>query len=360
MHIRIECQRCPQQIFEASAGLRFFLWMLAWFLRFWLPIFLFLPARSVLSQYPVQLPPAEPETVVLGPSEPVVYLGGEGEESSSNNSAEPRISTLLAQPIRPGMFQRLIWHHTWLAPGGSEEIGFFQSELKSVWGLPFPTVQSPLVLTPGFGTYWLEGPEVVELPPRLFDLYLQARWLPTLAPRWKLDLAVTPGLYGDMEFCNSSTFRLASHAVVVFQWSPVLILSAGIAYLDREDVNLVPVAGVVWQAREDWVFELLLPRPRVAKRVDWGWLQRPQAENWLYVGGEFGGGTWSVDLPATGRDVVTYRDFRLLVGIEQRAPLRLSWRAEAGYVFGRKLTYENLSARLHPDDSVVVRLSLTY
>lgn len=312
------------------------------------------------AQYPGALPPAEPETIILGPSEPLVYFDSQANGGPSSERGEPKISTLLVQPVRPGVFQRFIWHQSWLAPGGEEEFGFFQSEVKSVWGLPFPTIESPLVLTPGLGVYWLEGPEIAELPPRLLDLYLQARWLPTIASRWKLDLAVIPGFYGDFEFCDSSTFRLGSHAVAVFQWSPVLMLSAGIAYLDREDVKLVPVAGLVWQVHEDWLLELLLPRPRVARRVDWWWLKRPHAENWLYVGGEFGGGTWSVELTGSIHDVVTYRDFRLLVGIEQRAPLRLSWRAEAGYVFGRKLSYENLSTRIHPDDSVVLRFSLTY
>ncbi len=84
------------------------------------------------------------------------------------------------------------------------------------------------------------------------------------------------------------------------------------------------------------------------------------AENWLYVV-EFGGDGWSIERAVPGlHDVATYRDFRILVGVEQRVPLELSWRLEAGYVFSRKLEYESIPASLHPDDTVVIRMTLSY
>ncbi|MCS7237657.1 MAG: DUF6268 family outer membrane beta-barrel protein [Thermoguttaceae bacterium] len=316
------------------------------------------------AQFPTVMPPSEPETIYLGPSEPVtlpeIPASGTEPESAAESAAGLAPSLLIAPPVRPGAFQRLIAHHSWLAPGGAEELGFFQWEVKSVWGAPFPDLRRPLVLTPGFAVYFLEGPEVTDLPPRLYEAYLQLRWLPTLSERWKIDLGLTPGLCGDFAFVDSSTFRLPAHAVAVFQWKPTLILSFGAAYLDREDVGVVPVAGLVWQPSRDWVFELLMPRPRVARQIQWFLLDRPEAENWLYVAGEFGGGTWSVERATGTRDVATYRDFRLLVGIEQKAAYRLSWRLEGGYVFGRKLTFEDDSTKLRPGDTALIRLSLSY
>jgi hypothetical protein len=318
-------------------------------------------ASAAPAQIPPRIPPSEPQTIVLGPSEPIEAIRPNDEHRPDQAEQSPEISTLVRPPVRPGIFQRLIAHQSWLASGGAEEFGWFHWEVKSIWGLPLPDVQKPLVITPSFGTYWVDGPELIDLPPRLYDVSLQIRWLPSVAPRWKIDLGLTPGLYGDFEFCDSSTFRLASHAVAVFQWKPTLILSGGVAYLDREDVGLIPVAGVIWQLNERWILELLMPRPRINRRIDWGFLSRPGAENWLYVVGEFGGGTWSVERAVTSlHDVVTYRDFRLLVGVEQRVPLELSWRLEAGYVFSRKLEYESSPVSLHPDDTVVIRMTLSY
>lgn len=315
-------------------------------------------------QFPTALPPSVPETIYLGPSEPLppkLFVNTPppvDTPPAATQEVEP--SLLMAPAIRPGPFQRLIAHHSWLAPGGAKELGYFQWELKSVWGAPLPDLSKPLILTPGVVVYFLDGPEVVDLPPRLYEAYVQLRWLPQLAERWKLDVGIMPGLYGDFAFVDSSTFRLSGHVIGVFQWRPTLILSFGAAYLDREDVGVVPVAGVVWQPHPDWVLELVMPRPRVARRLAWSWLDRPGAENWLYVAGEFGGGTWSVEREAGFRDVVTYRDFRFLAGIEQRAAFQLSWRMETGYAFGRKLAFERDPAVLRPDSTVFVRLSLIY
>lgn len=315
-------------------------------------------------QFPTSMPPAEPETIYLGPSEPIPFAElpapTPGGRSTSEAATDFPPSLLVSPPVRSGPFQRLISHHTWLFPDGREDFGFFQSELKSVWGVPFPDLRRPLVLTPGFAVYFLEGPESTDLPARVYESYLQLRWLPSLSERWKVDLGITPGFYGDYAFVDSSTFRLSGHALGVFQWRPTLILSFGAAYLDREDVGVIPVAGIVWQPNQDWVLELLIPRPRVARRLHWPLLDRPEAETWLYVGGEFGGGTWSVERADGSRDVATYRDFRLLGGIEQKVPFRLSWRLEGGYVFSRKLTFEEDVVKLRPNDTALVRLSISY
>ena len=106
-----------------------------------------------------------------------------------------------AQPpsdVRPGMFQKLIFNGTWLA-GGNDSRSFGQTDLESkiILALPCPTRDSPLVITPGFTVHYLQGPANVDLPPRLFETYMQLRWLSQVTPQWGLDLAVTPGVFSD-------------------------------------------------------------------------------------------------------------------------------------------------------------------
>jgi len=79
------------------------------------------------------------------------------------------------------------------------------------------------------------------------------------------------------------------------------------------------------------------------------------------VGGEFGGGVWSIQNQTTlAQDLLSYRDFRILVGIERRNFGRIGHRLEAGYVFARKLELDSTRTDVPLDDSLFVRLGLTY
>jgi hypothetical protein len=128
---------------------------------------------------------------------------------------------------------------------------------------------------------------------------------------------------------------------------------AGVIYLDRYDVNLLPAGGLLWTPADDRRFELIFPRPRLAWRV----AERPRASHWLYVAAEFGGNQWAMQ-STTGRDqIIVIRDYRLLAGWERRpANLGLSWRFETGWVTGRSVEYY-LSDQpwLSPSDTFLMR-----
>ena len=134
----------------------------------------------------------------------------------------------------------------------------------------------------------------------------------------------------------------------------------GVVYLNREDISLIPAAGFIYQPTPDVKYEGLLPRPRVSWRLPGGSLG--DNERWLYVGGEFGGGIWSFDRPSTGtQDLLTYNDYRLLVGVERKAPLgAISHRVEIGYVFGRELEFGSGAPDVELGDSLFVRTGLKY
>ena len=103
---------------------------------------------------------------------------------------------------------------------------------------------------------------------------------------------------------------------------------------------MLPIAGVIHDASPDLRLELIFPRPRSAVAT------RPAAstgdEGWLYVGGEFGGGVWSITRPSTGDlDLINYSDWRLLAGYERKIIGGLSRRVRVGYVFQRELEFDN-------------------
>src|SRR5690606_30403513 len=97
--------------------------------------------------------------------------------------------------------------------------------------------------------------------------------------------------------------------------------------------------GIIYEPTPATRLDLIIPRPRFAWQTAGS---TPGDERWLYVGGEFGGGLWSVTRPSTGDlDVISYSDWRLLAGYERKIQGGLSWRTEAGYVFNRDLDYDS-------------------
>jgi hypothetical protein len=106
--------------------------------------------------------------------------------------------------------------------------------------------------------------------------------------------------------------------------------------------------------------ELMVPRPRIARRVYWFGSWGDDVEDWLYLAGEIGGGTWAMRRTDGANDVLTYSDLRVILGLERRVLFGIDYRLEAAYVFARKLKYESSGPDLVPSDTLMLRAGLTY
>ena len=262
---------------------------------------------------------------------------------------------------RPGVFQKLIFNSTWLAPGrGFDDLGKTDLELKTVLAFPAPSRESPLLITPGFAVGYLDGPLSADLPPRVYDAYAQFRWMHRLRPRLALDLAVTPGVFSDFQQGTDEAIRITGHGAGMFTWTPRLKILLGVAYLDREDVGVLPLGGVIWTPNRDTRFELVTPRPRIARRVYSLGACTEEVQDWVYLAGEFGGGSWAIRRAGGANDVVTYRDFRVILGLQRKAIGGLDYRLEVGYLFGRDIEYKSSTPDVHPADGLMLRAGMTY
>jgi hypothetical protein len=245
---------------------------------------------------------------------------------------------------------------TWLPDLAGNDFGMTDVEFKTVLAVPCPTIDWPLVVTPVYGIHYLDGPPAPDLPEQLHNAWLEARWLPLLTPALRADLRVQPGWYSDGETSSSDTFRLGARAVGIYTQSPAVQWVAGGAYLDRNDVPFLPIGGAIWTPNPDTRWEVLFPQPKLAWRID----ARPSGETWWYVGGEFGGDQWAILRADGSDDVVTLRDIRLMIGMEQKLAGGSSARVELGYVFDRSIEYESATPDYEPDDTVMVRAELGY
>jgi hypothetical protein len=271
---------------------------------------------------------------------------------------EPPAGRKLPPGAKPGMLQQALYQITELPKLDSSGLGLTTLEKTITLGLPAPTVESPMLITPGFVGTLTAAPTGADIPGELFEGYVQARWLRKVGERLGVDLAVSPGWYSDFHNDSSQALRVTGHGFGAWEATDDLRVVAGVIYLDRYDINLLPAGGLLWTPADDKRFELIFPRPRLAWRI----AERPRASHWLYLAAEFGGNQWAMQ-SNTGRDqIIIMRDYRLLAGWERRpGKLGISWRIEAGWVTGRKVEYY-LSDQpwLTPSDTLLVRAGAWY
>lgn len=234
---------------------------------------------------------------------------------------------------------------------GGDDLGFTDLELWSKWVFPTISEYSLLTLTPGYGLHLLDGPTAPDLPGQLHDLYLDIQWITPLSREWAVELGLTPGFYGDFETDANDAFRLGARVVGYYTMSPVWRFAAGVAYLDREDVEFFPLGGVIWTPDPDTRLEAVLPRPKYSRRIScFG-----DCEDWVYLAGEFGGGSWAFEPPAGPSDKVNYYDWRVAIGWERRSKCGPCMLLELGYVFNRRLELASGGPVFEPDDTFMLR-----
>ncbi len=272
----------------------------------------------------------------------------------------PQSEPQLPPGVRGGVFQKLLFDATWLAPGGRDGMGMNDLQLQSIFALPCPTIDSPLLITPGFAVHYLQGPSRVDLPPRLHEGYVQFRWLSQLNPRLGLDLAITPGVYSDFQQEAADSFRLTGHGAAAWNWTDKARVVLGAAYLDRPDAEVIPIGGVVWMPHADVKFDLVFPHPRISRRIYWAWNNCEEKQDWIYVAGEFAGDAWAIRRADGSDDQVVLSDYRVILGLERKVSGGLSSRFEVGYVFSRRIRYTSGTPEYRPTDTVMLRGGLTY
>ena len=84
-------------------------------------------------------------------------------------------------------------------------------------------------------------------------------------------------------------------------------------------------------------------------------------EIWGYVGGEYGGGSWTIERPGPIDDQVDINDVRAFLGWEWMGPRRVTGFFEFGYVFGRKLVYKSTqNSSLSLKDTIMLRSGFAF
>jgi hypothetical protein len=237
----------------------------------------------------------------------------------------------------------------WLPRLGGNGFGTTDFELNHTWQWRPGESANPVNVTPGGGLHFWSGPPGLDLPPRVYDLYLDISWRFLDRERWGLAGGITPGLYGDFVRFNGDTFQLTGWLLGDWRVTQCWTLVGGVAYVRQLRSHLLPVGGIIWQPNPDTRLELLVPRSRVARRV----FQDAGQDFWIYLSGLFGGGAWAVDDGLGGSALVQYSDIRLSLGVERATRGGSLLTCEVGYVFARDISVDGRS-RVTPGDTFML------
>ena len=235
--------------------------------------------------------------------------------------------------------------------GQGTNLGVNELDTTATFAVPFfhnspaNLNHAPLLITPGFGLQLWDGPQTspqmnADLPGSTYDVFVDTAWNPRFTPLFGAELGVRIGIYTNWDVFVWESWRIMGRAIGTLQLTPTVQAKAGIVYLDRNLVKLLPAFGFVYTPDADTRYDVFFPAPRVARRLT----QLSNRNVWGYVAGEYGGGAWTINRSSpqyNGMSPFDYNDIRVTLGTEFVPVVGhgLTGNMEVGYVFARQLFY---------------------
>lgn len=268
--------------------------------------------------------------------------------------------------------QRIGMEYSWLASDeGLNDFEVSRAEFAATFAIPvMHNIESPLLVTPGFAFNWFEGPvgdpdppvavpaipRGPDLPPRVYDAYLDLSWYPRPFEWFGAELGVRTGVWTDFDELNSDSVRILGRGLGVISVTPNMDILIGAVYLDRLRAKVLPAGGIHFRPNQDWDLYVVFPNPKLRRRFR----SLGNTEWWWYVAGEYGGGSWTVDRVGLG-DRIDYNDIRVLLGLEYETPTHVRGHMEVGFVFDREILFASTTpAKVTPDDTVMLRAGIDF
>lgn len=254
----------------------------------------------------------------------------EGEKESLKDLEEGRVDWNLERMARERYENYRTGESAWSwIPGGGQDFGWFSMTTSTYQARGHRSGVGGMI-----NIHWLGGPYTSPLPSRVYDFGIGMQTRDALSDRFSYDLAASVGAFSDFEASARDGIRFPSHAVGMVHIDSSTDIVFGLDYLDRDDYPLLPVFGLSLYNLDipGLRMDLIFPRPRIEYALS--------PDSRAYIAGNMGGGTWDIEFPDETDKVMTYRDFRLLIGFERADDDSLG-ALEFGYVFGRKLEFRN-------------------
>lgn len=285
------------------------------------------------------------------------------------NSAGTNLNAGTNQVIR--LFQGPRFRHTWLPGTGNfdskeqNSIETNDTDVSLVFAIPnFLGSTRPLYIIPSYSQHEWDGPSVVgsDLPGSAFSAFLDTGWETNPIQTLGLELGFRIGVFSAFDAVNSESIRYQGKALGRLRLTPTATLRAGVFYIDRNKIKLLPAVGLLWTPNPDTRFDLFFPEPKLSHYL----ATMGNADVWWYLTGYYGGGAWTIKQTDDANDEIDINDIRLMLGLEfgrseqMRQGFRLGF-VEGGYAFNRELLYRVRStSNLDLENSFVLRAGFAY
>ncbi len=228
----------------------------------------------------------------------------------------------------------------------------------------FPVFGPPPMITVGFSFMDLLAPDSFDLPSSLYDVSLGISGMRKLNDRWMIRWMIGSSFASDWENTTSDAWRFHGGCFALWNCHEQWQIMLGALATGREDIPVLPAAGAIWQPTSGVRVDLMMPRPRVNFMI----ADRGHRQQWIYAGGGLDGGTWAYQRASGTDELLTYREWRLVLGWESKPPGRVggppapgwSLGMEVGYVLGRTFEFDSGAPELEPDDSLLVRATIKF
>ncbi|MHB8952783.1 MAG: hypothetical protein ACYC4U_07360 [Pirellulaceae bacterium] len=326
---------------------------------------------NVLSSSPTMAPYAQPYGTYPPGAAPGTYPPGAapGTFPPSPPSLFPNGTDMVPWGMPATRFLTPRVRYTWVDGGEApDDLGINDFDFSVVAAFPnFLFSTQPLYVAPSFSLHLWSGPEppVGDLPPNAFSAYLDFGWSSDPAKPFGADVGFRPGIFTDFNTFTTYSWRFMGQGMFWVQTTPTTTVRGGVIYIDRNDLKLLPAFGLLWTPNTQTRFDIFFPRPKLAQHLT----TTGSTDLWWYVGGEYGGGAWTVkrESPAGPdfSDRMDINDIRVMLGLEwgQSAHLQQGRRTgfvEVGWVTAREIVYVVNPETHDLRDSFMVRAGWNY
>ncbi|MEN6450639.1 MAG: hypothetical protein ABFC96_09125 [Thermoguttaceae bacterium] len=351
-----------------------------------------MPAPGVGSTYTAPAgTPSMPGAAVGGaiPPPPTTWdpYGTPGAPSGPLLSQDPLIPAAACPSFSMGTMQKFIQHvdlgFNWFAGNGDHELGIDDVNLSATFAFPIfgrgaDPCTPPLLVTPGFAVHYWSGPvsefpsppdfrAPADMPPRTYDAYLDFAWNPQFNSFLGAELNFRTGVFSDFFLVTNQSLRYTGKGMGVLRLSDHMVVKAGIWYIDRVNIKLLPAGGLAWTPNPDVYFDIFFPNPEIGRRLT----TYGNTEWWMYARGDYGGGVWTirrntdfyngVDFPKISDDLVEYDDIRVAAGLRFKTLRQMQGNFEVGLACSRQLNYKSdLPSSFFPNNTVYIGAGLSY
>ena len=223
--------------------------------------------------------------------------------------------------------------YTWIHGGAgvdSVDVNNFDIALPVEMGEFFDT-DRPWFLIPSFGLHLWDGPGgVVDLPSRAYSAALRGYYRGDPSQRFSLELGVGVGIYTDFQTLTGHSLRITGEGVFHLRLTPDMVVSGGVWYLGRNRIRMLPAAGLLWTPNPQTRWNLFFPEPKLSQYLT----TLDEQDVWWYLGGEYGGGAWTIRRAAGFSDRIDINDVRLTIGLEWGSPKQMEVGQRIGFIEG--------------------------